>query len=241
VALALGVALLGGCANQETGSIAILRALTSDDMCQAVLDETKSQIDGVFDVNGTSEYYFFVDLRNQTLPTKLATQRIFVYRGAHVTLRAADSTLKARFETIPAELRTFDVPGFGSLKAGDTLGTPMTVVPFALRANAAFRDLAGANATMQPNVGFGLLADVEAYGSMDGANISSNKVTYPIQVCSGCLVQDLGPCEQIPSTFKFEGRSCSVGVDLQVQCCDNTVNGHTLLECPGIGTKPATP
>jgi hypothetical protein len=71
---------------------------------------------------------------------------------------------------------------------------------------------------------------VQALGTTNnGASMTSDPFNYPLQVCSGCLIGNEGPCP-----FKSQptnlGNPCNPAQDQVVDCC--TLNGA--LICPAV-------
>ena len=78
-----------------------------------------------------------------------------------------------------------------------------------------------------------LVAKITAYGVLGGAGdeIDSVPFQYPVTVCDGCVVQNLGVCPLAPGTVVVEPKNaCTTYQDNFVQCCSS--NG--VLVCPAV-------
>ncbi len=77
-----------------------------------------------------------------------------------------------------------------------------------------------------------LVAKVSVYGEMDGGTVQSEEFNYPIDVCDGCLITDLGDCSALPAGFVGESFACLGHIqDAFHTCC--TIGGNLL--CPAVG------
>ena len=74
-----------------------------------------------------------------------------------------------------------------------------------------------------------VVAQVEVLGTLDGSDVESNLFSYPIEVCKGCLIQNLGSCESIISEEINTGGVCQALQDGILDCC---TNAEGALVCP---------
>jgi hypothetical protein len=79
-----------------------------------------------------------------------------------------------------------------------------------------------------------VLVRVTVHGDVDGNGVTSPVWTYPITVCNGCRVFNLGSCAALPDgeTFGFGGR-CAFHSDPIFQCC-TSLDGSAV--CPAVKT-----
>ena len=67
------------------------------------------------------------------------------------------------------------------------------------------------------------------FGTKGGGSVESNVFRYPVQVCLGCMVELLGPCDGLDASFVgLDGGECNPLQDERLQCCD----GATGQVCP---------
>ena len=68
-----------------------------------------------------------------------------------------------------------------------------------------------------------VVAEVQFFGQMDGGDIESTTFRYPVQVCDGCLIEDLGMCADLTGSESVStGSSCNPFQDLPITCCTNS-------------------
>lgn len=74
------------------------------------------------------------------------------------------------------------------------------------------------------------------FGSVDTGDFESLPFDYPITLCRGCLIQNVGNCAAYPANMKFDtGGVCGPAQDKPLSCCNST-GGATL--CPAVGQMP---
>jgi hypothetical protein len=73
-------------------------------------------------------------------------------------------------------------------------------------------------------------ATVSVFGTLGGGHFESTKFSYWVDVCNGCVINDVGPCDSIPQgTAISSGGYCSPAQDTaRVDCCSD----GTGLVCP---------
>ena len=103
-------------------------------------------------------------------------------------------------------------------------------VGFEVLSPANLRDIvsrSGANLTTQ-NLQAQITAEVTITGKLGGDTIKALPFTYPINVCTDCVVNNHGAC---PLTgMVSSGNACNVFQDGVVDCCTDA-SGN--LICPG--------
>jgi hypothetical protein len=109
----------------------------------------------------------------------------------------------------------FSVPLFKVVASGESTGLVVGVIPAAL----------------VPDLHDGqiVLAHLTVVGSRDGSEIRSNTVEFPITVCDGCLVNDVGPCTAFTGTASVN--VCNIAQDEMAVCCEHSTLG---LICPAV-------
>ena len=80
-----------------------------------------------------------------------------------------------------------------------------------------------------------VVATAKVYGKVGGGEVESLPFTYPVTVCSDCVVTVGKACSDTPIGFKPRaGNPCNPFQDGAVDCC---TNGAALV-CPAVGTMP---
>ena len=169
----LAPALLSGCADNES-SLFIAGVLVPSNEC--VFDPSAGaalRFNGVLDLAFSDVYFAGLQIGNQLLPrgdpNKLRTEtaRILI-RGAVVSVRTADGTVLSEYTT--------NATGFADPARGENPGWGATVV--ALTPSGLLD-----GSIEEINVAVSVFGD-----TLGGDEIESNTLTYPIFVCTGCLV-----------------------------------------------------
>jgi hypothetical protein len=76
-----------------------------------------------------------------------------------------------------------------------------------------------------------VVAHTKIFGTLDGTSVTSDPFDYPITVCKGCLVEDLGPCANLTmATTIHKGGACNPLQDALLDCC--TQDGAAV--CPAV-------
>ena len=87
---------------------------------------------------------------------------------------------------------------------------------------------------------------IEAYvklqivGERGGTTIESNTIRYPITLCNGCLIKNIGYCDS--ATFPdplAEGQSCNKSQDEPLDCCQdpNAQGADATYRCPAVKSE----
>ncbi|MGM0597092.1 MAG: hypothetical protein ACQES9_08650 [Myxococcota bacterium] len=82
-----------------------------------------------------------------------------------------------------------------------------------------------------------VFASVQIVGEIGGSEIETNKISFPITVCYGCLVKNIGPCDTavFPDTLN-QGHSCNKTQDEELHCCfDSKASDADIpYRCPAV-------
>jgi hypothetical protein len=114
----------------------------------------------------------------------------------------------------------------GSLPPAGTVNVGFDVVPVQTLRQILTKSGAGATDKLRAEV----LATVTVLGTLDGDKISATPFQYPITVCTGCVVNNLGTCPLPVGTVPRIGNPCNPFQDGTVDCC---LDASNTLECPG--------
>lgn len=165
----------------------------------------------------TYEFYPVVESRLESLGDDL--QRTISIRGAEITLSEEGGGFSDSFT------RLFS----GSLPPGGQ-GTFLVDLLDAGHLDELAGGLGAGDRTT-------VVAEVVIFGDVSGGEIESDPFLYPIDLCNGCLIADLGACDTIPEGFVADsGGECNPFQDSNVECCE--LNGNQV--CPAIGTMTTT-
>jgi hypothetical protein len=80
-----------------------------------------------------------------------------------------------------------------------------------------------------------VLATATIYGRLGGDDVDGLPFDYPVTVCTDCVVNHLGPCGGVKTSFMPRpGNPCNAFQDGVIDCCSNGAE----LVCPAVGTLP---
>ena len=115
----------------------------------------------------------------------------------------------------------FSVPVYKILKASQSTGLIVDVLPWAVVAALGNTEM--------------VMVKLTVIGERDGSDIRSNTMEYAIEICSGCLLQDMGSCAAF--TGEASVNTCNVAQDEPAVCCESSTDGS--LVCPAVAETPA--
>jgi hypothetical protein len=160
-------------------------------------------------------------------PSRDDIDRVIFVRGADVTLSFQDG-LYSEGEVDgfrEAGLANFRQPFSGSIMPGASTSFAFEILPGAM--------LAELEGKLGPDGATTVTAEVEIFGDVEGGEARGEPFFYPIEVCVGCLITNLGNCAELASDIEpAPGGECNVFQDAPVDCC---VEGEDLI-CPAIPT-----
>jgi hypothetical protein len=225
--------LLGGCA-EDFGSVIILgnQSVTT---CSVDPASDVWNPMGTLDVESipgytNTGYWVTLVLQNGTAAVEGdPNQNIFIVEGADVQLQPSTTTRSGEvIADIGAATGVQRTQRFGSsiLPGGGAGGAIFLTIDYdqALAARDA----------MDPGEAVQILASTKVFGQIDGNDVQSNVFVFPITVCRGCLIRNLGDCSTVSST-PSTGGGCNMFQDVAIDCC--TSGGANV--CPA--TEPVTP
>lgn len=176
---------------------------------------------GMIDTRSRLGYLFnpLVESQVTALMNQVSLRTIEV-QGANVDLSVQDAG--GASVSLPAADQHFSALTSGSLAPnGGTANFTFPIVP--PDAIAAIKA-----ATMKPVT---LLASVKVYGSLGGGQVNGRPFTYPVTVCTDCLVVDGGPCAGSGAVRPSSTNPCQPYQDGMVTCCEGS-GGSADLVCP---------
>jgi hypothetical protein len=113
-----------------------------------------------------------------------------------------------------------------TIQAGGTAGVPYPLID--ADQTDALGDVLDGGQVAQ------VIAHTTVFGTIDGSSITSDPFDYPIEVCKGCRVIELGACADLTmGTMIHTGGNCNILQDGLLDCC--TKNGAEV--CPAVIPK----
>jgi len=237
-AITLAVATAASCASQGDEVLLLLRNQLPGTGCLISASENDPFVSqGTIDTAaaGSGRGYVMTPLVANTTTTDRATelQRTIIIQGADIDLSFPDTALFDATELQrlrSSALTRFRVRFAGSVKPnGGTASFGFEVVPAELIREIATKLGTGAvDRTL-------VMVQAVVFGEMGGGRVESQKFSYPVTVCRGCLVGSLGACASLPSgTDANQGGACNPFQDEPVDCCEL----GTALRCPATTSGP---
>jgi hypothetical protein len=227
----LGGGALSACADNDSSLFIVGVLVPQPPDCSVTADPTSpEQLGGTLDVALRLNYTAALLVGNQLTPRgnktnlKIETTRVNL-RGAEVTLTDSQGDLIKAFSiggTGFVDSNTGETPGFGAF-AVDLI--PGSVGQALATTNAQLKGAGGSITVYSKTRVFG--------DTLGGESLTSGYLTYPIEVCNGCLIQypsaaitadpngGAGSCNKATDTAPTPG--CNQGEDIPVDCrnCQN--------------------
>jgi hypothetical protein len=217
-------ALLAGCVDNDADApMRIVANLAPSESCLVDPSAGAFQDDGVIDTQAGAGYLFTPGVVNELTTIEgeaLGPKTIYIER-ADVDIAFYDTTTFDAANFPEADLH-FSTPTSGSIEPnGGQTGFSFEIVPIRLiRALEPLIEGTDSDRTT-------LDVRIQMFGVRGGNSVHSQVFRYPVQVCIGCTVAELGPCDLLPSDFTGStGGVCQTFQDGVLQCCDN------LTVCP---------
>lgn len=230
IAAALGALAVGCVGHDADAGMRILFNAAPGERC-AVDGATDTFVsNGTIDSVSRFGYVFTPIVINDLVTVEgelLAPKTIFI-EGANVDIAFydADTFSSSDFD---GSLLSFSVPSSGSIEPnGGRAAFAFEIVPPDLLTAMSPALLATPSRVTTLDV------RVQMFGTRGGGSITSQQFRYPVQVCAGCLVADLGACAALaPGYMGATGGTCNPAQDGFLECCDD------FAVCPAMG--PAAP
>jgi hypothetical protein len=224
-------AALGACADNGDEVLLILNNAVPGEECVLSGDEEGVfRSAGLLDTAGGVGYQLTPLVKNTaTSETATEAQRTVFITGARVDLRFPDAALFDDEELqnlADSGLTRFEVPQAGAISPnGSTAPFAFDIMQPPLVA-ALSDELDGMDDRIL------VLADVRMRGTMGGGTIESQTFTFPITVCEGCNIFNLGPCAMVGDIEPRVSNPCNPFQDGPTDCC-TVAEG---LVCPAVST-----
>lgn len=230
----LAAGMLAGCTDTNY-TVYILRNQILADGCKVASSATDFVSFGELDVTDpipgsnlvNTGYLLAAAVQNGTDPDPNDSNlHIFFAMGADVELRSNGS---AGSDSIIAALGVRNLVSRtqyfgGSIPPGGVAGMGFPVID--ADQTLALGDIIGTQVVQ-------VIARSKVFGVIDGNDVTGSPFDFPVTVCKGCLVADLGSCAALAgSTMMFNtGGTCNKLQDALLDCCDL---GGGVLQCPPV-------
>jgi hypothetical protein len=211
--------LLAGCVDNDADApMRIIANLAPSESCLVDPSTGAFQDDGVIDTQAAGGYLFTPGVVNELTTIEgeaLGPKTIYIER-ADVDITFYDTTAFMASAFNEADLH-FSTPTSGSIDPnGGQTGFSFEIVP--LRLIRALEPVILSTDSDRTT----LDVRIQMFGVRGGNEVHSQVFRYPVQVCVGCTVADLGACELLPNDFNGStGGVCQTFQDGLLQCCDN--------------------
>jgi hypothetical protein len=146
--------------------------------------------------------------------------------GADVELRSDGSTMSTSLvgalngRNLANRTQHFS----GAIPAGATAGVGYPLID--AEQTSAISDVIDQGQDIQ------IIAHTSIFGKIDGGDRTSDPFDFPISVCKGCLIEDLGPCSALSKTATIhKGGQCNPLQDSLLSCCTTDAGG---AQCPAV-------
>lgn len=223
-----------GCVPDNSDSpVVILYNQTPGESCTVSSSESGSAIiRGIIDTNSPIGYVFTPVVKNfaQTSDFIDVDQRIAYLEGATVKIDLDGQLFNAEESAaLDAMGLTSFTTQFGAVVEPDegTTGLLFELVSFETWQFLADRLPTPADRTTMD-------ISVYLFGRLGGSDIRTQDFSYTIDVCNGCLINDVGPCSALSGDATNTGGNCNPLQDTAfVDCC---TENETLI-CPALATS----
>lgn len=238
IRLAAIASLLALIACADNRSVIIVRNIEPSDSCMVSPTTDVSVLRGFLDVtpvlpNGqfNSGYVMTPEIRNPTAAPSVTPTRpgnpsghIFFIQGIDIQVLAgpdaASETAVTALQAAGLANRTIRLGG--SIEPSSTAALAFEVI------DAQMLDALQGAVTIPAQV----VVRIVAFGEMDGSDLESQSFDYPITLCDGCLIFNLGPCAGLPEGVTIpSGGTCGPVQDGALACCQRD-SGQTI--CPAV-------
>jgi hypothetical protein len=218
--------LLTAC-TQQGASLVIIQAQLPDQGCAiSGMRKTTYLPIGRIDIHSQTGYLFSGIAENLAEPLMNTTSRSVVLTGAAVNLNLdAFMTIADQSALRDAGELSFTRPFSGLVDAQATTGIGFEIVSIAVIQAVA--------QTLGPNTGETALIQthITLNGTISGGGVKSPDFDFPVEVCNGCMINNLGPCPPPSGTMPSQGYPCGSNdlQDVPIDCCTNPTGPPT---CP---------
>ncbi|HLK93977.1 MAG TPA: hypothetical protein VKZ18_29055 [Polyangia bacterium] len=208
--------------------------MSSDQGCTVPVDPTVYQGSGMLDLSAVSanfgSAYFLFPLIENNLPSSSSGSGIdpneIQLGGFQIDITPIGAAPPTSVESVFANngaLTHYQISWSGGVSSG---GGHITAIAGAFPVALAQQLSAAGGIGSDPSLTVDLT--ISAFGTTNtGTHMTSDPFHFPLQICTACLAQNLGPCPLAAAPVN-KGNACNPAQDMAIGCC--TQNGA--LVCP---------
>jgi hypothetical protein len=228
----LPICLLGACVSGGDETVVILQNQYPAAGCMVPSTATGQFIgSGIIDTATSQGYVFTPLVQNYSTSDGTTADRshIAFVTGVDVDLSFTDTAVQGMCTGNPNPC-SYEVPYAAMIAPGGDSGMAFEIVSASLVHSLASH-------LTSPDQRELILADVAMVGTLNNGDFTSNKFRFPVEVCNGCTINDLGACSTVSASFQTKnlGGACNLYQDLPLDCCTDASGGEV---CPAVGTGP---
>ncbi len=228
VLILLVTGLTTACA-ENSASLVIVQNQSPTDGCEASATATDAFLShGIMDL-GASRY----GIDPQYIGWLVVANNLVSTVESHgielntVEIKEAQISLNLGSDTLDSAYTKFADYTFVAIPPGENRSVQVNLIP----PNVAGR------MTLAEGQYIEATATVQIVGERGGTDIKSNSIKFPITICNGCLVENIGPCDS--ATFPdpvLEGHSCNKSQDEPLHCCYDSASAGSdnAYRCPAV-------
>jgi hypothetical protein len=176
------------------------------------------------EIGEPTSYYMFPLVQNNLVSTVDEDNGVVEQNCITIKETQVDLDLGALGTYVESNFTKYSVPTAVTICPGETRAVSVMVVP---------NQVVSLIASQIPENGMEYFnAKIRMVGKRGSTKIKSNSLTYPIFVCNGCLINNLGSCDtaNIPQD-PDPGNPCNPAQDDMLDCCTQGVE----WVCPAVG------
>jgi len=182
---------------------------------------------GLVDTNSPNGYVLSPIVQNSASTVDSTVSQLYLFEGADIDLTPQSGFFS---EEQLAALNADNQLSFSQRFSGIIMPDGgVTMMIFEIMSKSLL-DTIGATLPTDGTV-LQVKAEIQVFGQMHGGGLKSQKFTYWVDVCNGCLTaNNLGSCSAIPTGFVAGQGSCFGLQDAELDCCTDDDTGAVI--CP---------
>jgi hypothetical protein len=215
--LVCGIVLFGFGCQENSASLVIIQNQVPGEGCTVQSSEGgdyrpqgKLDVSWYSEVGEAASYYMFPLVKNNLIST--ADEGAVEENCITIKETQVDLDLGAMGQYVESNFTKYAVPTAVTICPGEMRAVSVMVVP---------PQVVSIIASQVPENGMEYVsAKIRMVGKRGATTIKSNSMTYPIFVCNGCLIKNLGNCDTavIPDD-PAPGNPCNPAQDDPLECC----------------------
>ena len=228
--------LSGGCQENSASLVIIQNQIPGAGCSVESTASTNYRPQGTLDVSWYTEvgqpagYYMFPLVQNNLMSTEDTENGVVEQNCVTIKETQVDLKLGALGTYVESNFTKYKVPTAVTICPGEMRAVSVMVIPPQVVEIIApqIRE----DGMEYVNV------KIRMVGKRGGTTIKSNSMSYPIFICNGCLIKDLGDCNSptIPES-PAAGNECNPAQDNRLDCCQSGVEWI----CPAVSSYQEDP